>query len=159
MAGGMTDANITAANTAMGNYFTVSDILHIRPMNPLVAGSGIAVGITQDMKNYGLTIAAMSQSAKTLNMTVSSAFVTAMMSDASDGIMNGNMGSTQITMPMSSGMGGGMNGMGNMAATAGTSGLVTAMTTFMGSATNLSGLTTADMTTLTTKLTNSKGQI
>jgi hypothetical protein len=83
-----------------------------------------------------------------------------MMSDASDGVMNGKMGSTQITMPMSSGMGGGMNGMGNMAATAGTSGLATAMTTFMGSATNLSGLTTTDMAALILKLTNnSSGQI
>jgi hypothetical protein len=156
MSGGMTDANINAANTAMANYFLVNDILHTQPINP-AAGSGTSA--SQDARNYGLTIAAMSQSAKTLNMAVSSAFVTAMMSDASDGVMNGTMGSTQITMPMSSGMGGGMNGMGNMAATAGTSGLVTAMTTFMGSATNLSGLTTADMTTLTTKLTNSNGQI
>lgn len=50
-------------------------------MNPLVVGSG--TGASTDMRNYGLTVAAMSQSAKTLNMTVSSAFVTAMMSDAS----------------------------------------------------------------------------
>jgi hypothetical protein len=154
MTGGMTDANIAAANTAMGNYFMVSDILHIRPMNPLVAGSGIAVGITQDMKNYGLTMAAMSQSAKTLNMTVSSAFVTAMMSDASDGFMNGRMGASPVTMAMVTGMMG-----GTMAPAAGTSGLATAMTDFMGSTKNVSGLTAANMATLIQKLTSSNGQI
>src|SRR5512143_4000936 len=36
MAGGMTEANIAAANTQIGNYFMVSDILHTQPMNPLV---------------------------------------------------------------------------------------------------------------------------
>ncbi len=154
MAGGMTDANITAANTAMGNYFMVSDILHVQPMNPLVAGSGVAVGITQDMKNYGLTIAAMSQSATTLNMTVSSAFVTAMMSDASDGIMNGKMGNTSVTM--GTGM---MGGTSMMPITAGTSSLATAMTGFMGSNKNVSGLTAVYMATLIQKLTISSGQI
>ena len=80
-----------------------------------------------------------------------------MMNDASDGVMNGKMGSSQITVPMSGGMMGG--GMGNMASTAGTNGLGIAMTGFMNSAANVSGLTTTDMTTLTTKLTNSNGQI
>jgi hypothetical protein len=156
MTGGMTDANIAAANTAMGNYFMVSDILHIRPMNPLVAGSGIAVGITQDMKNYGLTIAAMSQSAKTLGMTVSSAFVTAMMSDASDGIMNGNMGTTSVSMSMGVMMG----GQSTMSSTAGWSDLATAMTSFITNSTaNKSGLTAAEMATLIQKLTNSNGKI
>jgi len=158
MTGGMTDANITAANTAMGNYFLVTTgILTTQPINPLIPGSGTAVGITQDMKNYGLTIAAMSQSAKTLNMTASSAFVTAMMSDASDGVMNGKMGNTSVSMTMGGMMGGGM---GMMAATAGWSSLATAMTTFLSpGTTNVSGLTMTDMTTLTTKLTNSNGQI
>lgn len=153
MAGGMTDANIAAANTAVGNYFMVSDILHIQPMNPLVAGSG--VGASQDARNYGMVLAAMSQSAKTLNMAVSSAFVTAMMSDASDSVMDGKMGANQISMTM-----GGMMGTSMMASTAGTSSLATAMTTFLSpGTTNVSGLTTTDMTTLTTKLTNSNGQI
>ena len=38
-------------------------------------------------------------------LPLSSAFVTAMMNDASDGAINGKMGSSQITMPMSGGMG------------------------------------------------------
>lgn len=154
LSGGMTDANIAAANSAMASYFTVSDILHVQPMNPLVAGSG--AGANQDARNYGLTIAAMSQYAKSVGITVSSAFVTAMMSDASDGVMNGKMGANQISMTM-----GGMMGMGSMASTAGTSGLATAMTGFMNAAPtpNASGLTAADMATLILKLTNSSGQI
>lgn len=155
MSGGMTDANIATANTAMGNYFSVSDILHTPPMNPLVPGSGTTVGITQDMKNYGLAIAAMSQSANTLGMTVSSAFVTAMMSDASDGLMDGKMG----TSPISMSMGGMMGGTGMMAQTAGTSSLATAMTTFMNSTANASGLTALDMNALITKVSTSIGQI
>ncbi len=152
LSGGMTDTNIAAANTAMGSYFTVSDILYVQPMNPLVAGSG--TGANQDARNYGMTIAAMSQYANTAGMTVSTAFVTAMMSDASDGVMNGKMGSTQISMTM-----GGMMGMGGMSSMAGTSGLATAMSGFMNSAANASGLTPTDMATLILKLTNSNGQI
>ena len=95
----------------------------------------------------------------TRTLPLSSAFVTAMMNDASDGVMNGRMGSSQITMPMSGGMGGGMNGMGNMASTAGTSGLSSAMSTFMGSPANASGLTAVDMVVLLNKLSTSNGQI
>lgn len=152
MSGGMTDANIAAANTAMGNYFSVTDILHTAPVNPLVSGSG--VGASQDARNYGMTLAAMSQYAKTLNMTVSSALVTAMMNDASDGVMNGKKGGSQISMAM-----GGMMGTSNMAASAGASGMVTAMTGFMSSAANASGLTVADMAALMQKLANANGQI
>ncbi len=160
MAGGMTNANITAANTAVGNYFMVSDILGTQPLNPLVSGSG--TGATQDTRNYGMTIAAMSQYAKNIGMTNSSGIISAMMSDASDGIMNGKTGSTQITLSgMGSGMGGGMMGGGGtmMQGTAGTSGLATAMTDFMGSSTNKSGLSITDMQTLINALTASNGTI
>jgi hypothetical protein len=153
MTGGMTDANIATANTHMGNYFSVSDILHTQPMNPLVPGAG--AGATLDAKNYGMTLAAMSQYAKTLNMAVSSTLVTAMMNDASDGMMDGKKGGTAISMAM-----GGMMANSMMAATAGTSSLATAMTAFMMNlAVNASGLSTADMTALMLKLTNSNGQI
>lgn len=155
MAGGMTDANITAANTAMGAYFMVSDILHAMPMNAATAGSGSTA--TTDMKNYGIAIAAMSQYADTIGMTDPAALIYDMMQDASDGTMNGMMGSTSITM---NGMGGGMMGGGAMmSSTAGTSGLATAMTTFLGSAMNMSGLTTTDMQTLINQLNSSSGTI
>ncbi len=152
MSGGMTDANIAAANTAMGNYFLVSDILHVQPMNPLIAGSG--AGVSQDARNYGMTLAAMSQYAKTLNMTVSSTLVTAMMNDAWDGVMNGKKGTGQISMAM-----GGMMGTKMMASGAGTSGLASAMTVFMSSAVNASGLSAADMAALMLQLASSDGQI
>ena len=156
MAGGMTDANITAANTAVGNYFMVSNILETVPMNAAVLGSGGTA--TVDMKNYGVAIAAMSQYAQTISMTDPAALILSMMNDASDGIMNGQMGSTQITM---GGMGGGMMGGGGtmMQSTAGTSGLASAMTSFLGSAMNRSTLTTTTMQTLINQLSTTNGAI
>jgi len=156
MAGGMTDANIAAANTAVGNYFMVSDILHTQPMNAAVSGAGSTA--TTDMRNYGIAIAAMSQYALTIGMADPATLISDMMQDASDGIMNGMMGSTSITM---GGMGGGMMGGGGtmMQSTAGTSGLATAMTTFMGSATNKSGLSATDMQILINTLNTSNGTI
>ncbi len=158
MSGGMTDSNITAGNTAVGSYFMVSDILHTGPMNAATAGSGSTA--TTDMKNYGIAIAAMSQYAQTIGMTDPAALITDMMEDASDGVMNGMMGGTSITMGgmMSGGMMGG-GGSTMMSSTAGTSGLATAMTTFMGSATNKSGLTATDMQTLINQLNGSNGTI
>lgn len=153
MSGGMTDANITSANTGVGNYFMVSDILHTMPMDPRVAGSG--TGATADQQDCGVAIAAMSEYAKGLGMTVSTGFVTAMMSDASDGMMDGKSGSTQISMG-----GGMMMGSGNMMQpSAGTSGLATAMTTFLGSSANASGLTATTMNALIQKLAASNGQL
>lgn len=154
MTGGMTDSNINSANDAVGNYFMVNDILHTVPMNPLEPGSGAAA--TTDMRNYGMAIAAMSQEAKDLGMTSSSGMVTAMMDDASDGVMNGMMGATSISM---SGMGGMMGG-GTMQSSAGTSGLATAMTEFMNNlSVNRSGLTTSDMSALMSKMTGSTGTL
>lgn len=152
MPAGMTDANIVAANIAMGNYFSVGDILKTQPMNPTVAGSG--VNASQDARNYGMTLAAMSQYAKNLNMSVSSAMVTAMMSDASDGIMDGKKGGSQISMSM-----GGMMGSSMMAPTAATSALSAAMTAFMSSAANASRMTAAEMAALIQKLANSDGRL
>jgi len=152
MAGGMTDANIVVANMAVGNYFSVGDIVKTQPMNPMVTGSG--ANASQDARNYGMTLAAMSQYAKSLNMTVSSAMVTAMMGDATDGVMDGRKSGTQISMSM-----GGMMGSGMMAPTAATSALGAAMTAFMNSAANASGMTAAEMAALIQKLLNSDGHL
>ena len=152
MTGGMTESNIAAANTAMGNYFSVSDILHVQPMNPLVPESGS--NASADARNYGMTIAAMSQYAKSLGMANTSALVTSMMSDSSDGMMDGKKGSSPISMTM-----GGMMGTAMMAPTAGTSGLAAAMTNFVMSPANLSGLTTTDIAPLVQKMSSSNGQI
>lgn len=151
MAGGMTQANITQANSVMGQYFGVNDILHTRPMDPLANGSGAAS--TQDQRNYGMTIAAMSEYARTIGMPNSSGMVTVMMNDAADGRMNGTVGGTQIPM------GGGMTGGSMMQPNAGTSGLGNAMQTFMQSGQNHSGLTIQDMQALMDKLRNSNGTI
>ena len=151
MAGGMTDANIAAANTGMGNYFSVSDILHVAPMNPLLPGSGATAG--PGARNYGMTLAAMSQYAKSLGMTNTSALVTSMMSDASDGMMDGKKGSSSISMTM-----GGMMGSSMMPADTGTSGLAMAMTSFAISPANLSGLTASDVAPLVQKLSSTNGQ-
>jgi hypothetical protein len=86
--------------------------------------------------------------------TSSSGMVTAMMDDASDGAMNGMMGSTGISM---GGMGGMMGGM--MQANAGTTGLGSAMSTFVGSAMNHSGVPVTDMQPLIDKLNTSGGTI
>lgn len=152
LAGGMTDANIANANTAVGNYFSVADILHIRPMNPLAKGSGAAAN--QDERNYGITLAAMSQYAQAQGMAFSSAMTTALMTDAEDGIMDGRNSAGQISMSMGGMMGGRM-----MPPTAGTSGLATAMIDFMNAARNLSGVTEADMVALVQKLTSSTGHL
>jgi hypothetical protein len=152
--GGMTDANIASASAAVGSYFSVSDILHTSPMDPLSSGSGS--GATQDAKNYGMTIAAMSQYAATIGMPHTSGVITAMAEDASDGVMDGKMGGTSISM---SGMGGMMGG-GMMQASAGTSGMAAAMTTFIeDTAENKSGVSTTDMQQLIAKLNTSNGTI
>jgi hypothetical protein len=151
MAGGLTDANIAAANAAVGSYFMVGDVLHTQPMNPLVTGSG--TGASQAMINYGMTLAAMSQYAKGAGMPVSSGFVTAMMNDASDGVMDGKAAGTQVAM------GGGMMGGSMMQPGAAGIGLAAAMTDFMNSGLNRSGVSTTNMTGLMQQLRTSTGQM
>jgi len=151
MSGGMTSANITVANTTVGIYFLVNDILHTRPMDPLAPGAG--TGADQNMKNYGMSIAAMSQYAKNVGMQFSSGMVTAMMNDATDGHMNGKMDSSPITM------GGGMMGGTMMSANAGTTEMANAMTQFVQSSMNKSGVTLQDMLPLINKLMVSDGTI
>ncbi len=160
MAGGMTDANIASANAAVGNYFSVADVVHTSPMDPQVPGSGS--GATQDSKNYGMSIAAMSEYAKTIGMTASSGIITAMMDDATDGIMNGMMGSTAVSMNGLGGMGGGgmMGGGSMMQANAGTSGIAAAMTAFIDdTAVNKSGVMSAAMQALIAELNTSTGSL
>lgn len=136
MAGGMTSANIDAANTAIGNRFFLRDILRTPPINPLVRGS--AAGASQDAQNYGLLLAAISKYAEQLGMASSSALVTALMNDASDGVLDGKAGAVVVQL-------GGMTGGVPLPASAGTTDIVGAMSDFMNSAQNRSGLTMAPM--------------
>jgi hypothetical protein len=101
-----------------------------------------------------MTLAAMSQYAKSLNMPSSSGMVTLMMSDASDGMMDGMNSGNRISMSM-----GGMMGTGMMAPTVGTIGMSTAMVDFMASAANVSGLTPADMAALMQRLAGATGAL
>jgi hypothetical protein len=153
MSGGMTQANIAQSNSAIGRYCDVSDILSVHPMDPTASGSGAAAN--QDQRNYGMMIAAMSEYASTIGMPSTSGMVTAMMDDASDGIMNGMMGGSRIDM----GRMGGMMGGTMMQPDAGTSALAGAMTSFMLSAQNKSGITLQDIQSLIDKLDASNGVI
>jgi len=147
MAGGMTTANASMANSRVGNVYVGAgaDIVMMHPIDPTVTGS--ANGASIEAKNYGMMLAAMSQAAHDLGMTTSSsAMVTVMLHDASDGIMDGRMSGTAINM---NGMGGMMGG-GSMGSTAGTSQLAMSMATFINNLTmNRSGVTSvAEMQSL-----------
>ena len=157
MPGGLTDANIVAANAAVGSYFMVHDILHTQPLNPLVPGS--ANGATRDMMNYGMTLAAMSQYARDAGMASSSGFVTAMMNDASDGVIDGQAAGTPVSMGAGMMGGGSMGGGGMMRRDAGGAGLTAAMTEFMNSGSNRSGLSAADMAALMQRLRDGTGTL
>jgi hypothetical protein len=152
ISGGMTATNIMTANSHVGAAYVGpgADIVMTHPIDPTVTGS--ANGASIDAKNYGMMLAAMSQEAHDLGMnTSSSAMITAMLDDASDGIMDGRLGSTAINM---SGMGGMMGG-GNMMMTAGTSQLATAMATFVNGSMNHSGVTSvAEMQSLMDQMTH-----
>lgn len=159
--GGMNAENITRANAAVGQYFGVGDILMIHPMDPMVNGSGARA--TEDMKNYGMSIAAMSQYARDIGMPYSSGMVTAMMNDATDGRMDGIMENTGMASGMMGSnyvqMGGGMMEGTMMSADAGGPGLAYAMSEFLQSNMNHSGLGTEDMQSLMNKLMSTNGQI
>ncbi len=157
MTGGLTAANVAAANSGVGAYFGVADVLMATPMDPAVAGSGAAADASA--RNHGMSVAAMSQYARTVGMTVSSPMFTAMAQDASDGVMNGMMGSAPISMGGMGGMGGMMGGGSTMPANAGTTGLSTAMGAFVGSARNASGVAIAAMQPLVDALAASNGTI
>lgn len=150
MADGMTSTNITMANMRVGAAYMGPgmDILMTHPIDPTVVGS--ANGASIDAKNYGMILAAMSQEAHQLGMTTSSsAMITAMHNDAADGTMDGTTGGTPINM---NGRGGMMGG-SHMMSTAGTDQLAAAMSAFVNSPMNRSGVTSvAEMQALMDQL-------
>lgn len=150
MSGGMTPGNITMANEHVGTHYLGmgADIVMTHPIDPTVNGS--ANGASEFAKNYGMMLGAMSQEAHGLGMmTSSSGMIRAMVQDASDGVMDGALDGTPVTM---SGMGGMMGG-GNMMHTAGTSNLAAAMMDFVGNPMNHSGVTsTSEMQSVIDRL-------
>ena len=149
MSGGMTAANIASANASVGAYFMVSDIVHVHPMNPLTPGSGSSADTS--MRNYGMTLGAMSQLASSLGMPFASGMVTAMMDDASDGCFDGMMSGAPVMMGGGMMMGG-VPGGGPLPSFAGTTGMANAMSDFVRSAQNHSGVTLADMQALINRM-------
>lgn len=147
MAGGMSDANIQAANAAMGSYFSVGDIVHTAPMNPLTAGSGANASV--DAQNYGMVLASISQYAQMQGVVSTSTMVSVLMKDAADGLMDGMNFGAPIMMSTASGS-------LQLPAGAGRAGLGNAMNTFMNSARNRSGVTTMP---LMNKLNGTAGQM
>jgi hypothetical protein len=151
MAGGMTAANITLANSHVGAAYVGpgADIVMLHPIDPTVAGS--ANGANVEAKNYGMMLGAMSQLAHDLGMTTSSSTMArAMYADASDGVMDGMMSGAAIDM---AGMGGMMGG-GHMMNSAATTDLATAMSHFVANPLNHSGVTSvAEMQTLMDQMT------
>ena len=126
MSGGLTAANINAANQQTGAYFGGLDILNTKPINPLINNS--ASGATQKAIDYGLVLAGISKEAQTLNLTNPFELVTALTQDYSDGVFNGLADSTPVQM----------NGFA-VIPTIGTADLSTAISSFSASNSNSSG--------------------
>jgi hypothetical protein len=150
MPGGMSQANIRAANAAVGNFFDVDDILHSRPMDTTVEGSGAAAG--QYARNYGMVLASMSMLANSVGLD-GAAMVPYFVSDASDGYMDGMTWGSGIRMGGAGMMGGGMM----LSPDAATSGLALAMHDFIYSQMNRSGVTFQEMADLYYRLSASDG--
>jgi len=151
MFGGMTHENIMSENNAVAHYFEISDILHVKPMDPGTAGTG--TGADQDMINYGMVIAAMSQYASMINLPHSFGIVANFIDDASDGHLDGMRRSSQIMMRE------GMMGNMLMPANAGSGLLADAMEEFIYSPMNKSSITAQEMETLFNRLHSSNGII
>ncbi len=100
VSGGLTAANINAANQQVGDYFGGIDILGVPPINPLVPNS--AVGATPVAINYGLILAGFSQEAQTLGLTNPLDLISALVRDFSDGSFDGQSGSSPIQLNGSS---------------------------------------------------------
>ena len=127
MTGGITAANINAANHQVGTYFGGIDIVTTRPINPILPGS--ATGATQEAINYGLILGGLSQQAKALNLPNPLDLISALVQDISDGTFNGQAGSTPAML----------NG-SPMDVTTGNANLATAIDTFSQDTTrNISG--------------------
>lgn len=138
--GGLTAANIDAANQQVSAHFGLPDILSTQPINPIAPDS--ANGATQDAINYGLILAGFSEEAMTLGLTNPFELVTDLVQDFSDGSFDGIAGSTPIQL----------NG-STMNPAAGTVDLATAIDSYSGDTShNLSGGTVSS--SLVTTITN-----
>ncbi|MBK7902281.1 MAG: hypothetical protein IPJ97_04460 [Proteobacteria bacterium] len=138
LSGGMTDYQ------HLGREYQCQQVLHGDRRSAQRADeptTGFRQCNDRDQINYGMALAAMSQYAQTQGMSSSSAIVTAMMNDVTDGVMDGKMSGSSVMM-------GGMSMSMSLPATAATTGLATAMSAFVNSGQNHSGVTAATVQTL-----------
>lgn len=152
MPGGMSETNAIWANDAVGRYFEVGDVLHTPPVDTTVEGA--CQGTSWQMKNYGMTLGAMSMYAFRAGIVNAPSVVDYMMEDAFDGHMDGMMGGHEI-------MHGGMMGdaQTSMPPDWATSGLADAMYDYMHSSQNRCQVTDQEMQQLMDGLRQSDGTI
>lgn len=152
MSGGMSEGNAMWANDSVGRYFEVGDVLHTPPVDTTVEGS--CQGASQHMKNYGMTLGAMSMYAFRAGIVNAPSVVDHLMEDASDGHMDGHMGGHQI-------MHGGVMGEAQMSMPPdwATGGLADAMYEYMHSPQNRCQVTDQEMQQLMDRLRLSDGSI
>ena len=133
----VTSTLITAANDAVEALYGITDIIGTDPINTSLV---LPAGSTAQPQQYGLMTAAFSQAAATLGIVDPLNFVNAVVTDYTDGVLDGKSGSdannaaagtaitpTGTTVPLT--------------ATSAATELVTAAITFGASALNVSGVT------------------
>jgi len=93
-------AGIEAANTKIGEYFGVLDIVKNVPIDPTVANS--AVGVSQTKIDYAMVMAGIAQRASAGGMDPFS-LVNALAKDAEDGVFDGKQNGAQLTVAKTDG--------------------------------------------------------
>lgn len=86
---------ISNANSSIGQYFGITDIINTPVIDPTVSGS--ASGAAQTSIDYSLVLAGISQYAASNGITNPFELVTALANDASDGAFDGKQGTAQLT--------------------------------------------------------------
>jgi len=93
-------AAIDAANTKIGEYFGILDIVKNVPIDPTVANS--AVGVSQTKIDYAMVMAGIAQRAFAGGMEPF-ALVNALAKDAEDGVFDGKQNGVQLTVAKTDG--------------------------------------------------------
>lgn len=141
--GGNVALSIARSNTETGNWFGIPDLISTAPAD--LAGGPVAV--VDAAAEYGAILAGISQLA--LSLTVASDQLSvALALDAADGALDGMDGATPVPL-----------GAGNLSPTAAQADLANAITAFLASAANNSGLTAADFAALIARLNSRPDQL
>jgi fibronectin type 3 domain-containing protein len=122
---------IDSANTKIGEYFKILDIITNVPIDPTVANSG--VGVSQTRIDYAMVLGGISQRASTGGMDPFS-LVDALSRDAEDGVFDGKQNGVQLTVAKANGV-----GAANLDAADAKAALSANINTFQRSTANVSG--------------------